>query len=185
DERKAADGHPIWPGAGCEPAAGAARTMRDPWPLVHPLLLLAILAEDVFAPVLDTLALVGLRTTPATDFSRHLAHLLLVGPGNLERGLIRALDRNALGDHEVHVVRETKLQLQVRALNAGAVTNTVDFQNFSKAVGHANHQVAHHGALHPPEGACALAVVTRLHRDAVTVNGHDHLIGNGHGQLAL
>src|SRR5262249_20561052 len=80
-------------------AGGARRAVRScPWPL----LLLPFLAAHVLEVVLDALPLVGLGPPQGPDLGRHLPDPLLVGAGDLERGLLLAdLDRDALGDREL------------------------------------------------------------------------------------
>src|SRR3990167_5775794 len=62
------------------------------------LLLLPFLAEDVFAAIGDTLALVRLGLAPAADFGGELANGLLVDTRNLDSGLIRRLHFESLGN---------------------------------------------------------------------------------------
>jgi hypothetical protein len=47
-----------------------------------------------------------------------------------------------------------------------AIADAGDQELLGEAVGHAGDQVLHQRALHAPEGARALGVVRRLHRDA-------------------
>src|SRR3546814_12916044 len=94
-----------------------------------------LLAEDELAAIFDALALIGLRLPPAADFSRHLADLLLVVARNFDRGLIRRLDRDALGHIEIDVVAVAKLQLQRLALRRGAIADAGDLQNLGETVG--------------------------------------------------
>src|SRR5471032_992515 len=54
-----------------------------------PLLLLAFLAEDVFAHVFHAFALVGLGRTVAANFGGNLADFLLVDSGNRDLGRLR------------------------------------------------------------------------------------------------
>src|SRR3546814_13692154 len=93
--------------------------------------------EDELAAIFDALALIGLRLPPAADFSRHLADLLLVVARNFDRGLIRRLDRDALGHIEIDVVAVAKLQLQRLALRRGAIADAGDLQNLGETVGDA------------------------------------------------
>src|SRR3546814_3447638 len=87
------------------------------------------------AAIFDALALIGRRLPPAADFSRHLADLLLVVARNFDRGLIRRLDRDALGHIEIDVVAVAKLQLQRLALRRGAIADAGDLQNLGETVG--------------------------------------------------
>src|SRR5690242_717877 len=94
--------------------------------MARPLLLLPFLAEDVLVHVFHTLALVGLRRTEAADFGGNVPDLLLVDAGHHDLGRLWRRDRDAFGNWKTHVVRETKLQLQVFALHRGAVANAGD-----------------------------------------------------------
>src|ERR1700712_3042404 len=85
------------------------------------LLLLPFLAEDILAGVLDALALVRLGLAPAAGFGGDLAGLLLVDARDVPRGGIGRLDLDALRDRVIDVVRIAELQLQVLALDCGAV----------------------------------------------------------------
>src|SRR5579872_7337111 len=67
------------------------------------LLLLAFLAENILAAIFDTLALVRLGLAPAANLGGDLADLLLVVTADLDRGLIRRLDRDPLGHLEIDV----------------------------------------------------------------------------------
>src|SRR6266571_470068 len=69
-----------------------------------PSLLLAFLAEDVFARVFDALALVGLGRPEIADLGRHLAHLLLVDAGDHDLGRARRGDLDAVRDRVADVV---------------------------------------------------------------------------------
>src|SRR5438045_1400857 len=62
------------------------------------LLLLAFLAQDVLACVLDALALVGLRLAVSADLGRDLADLLPVGAVDDDLGRLGQRDGDALGD---------------------------------------------------------------------------------------
>jgi hypothetical protein len=73
-----------------------------------------------------------------------------------------------VGRHrDVDVVAVAELQAQVLALHRGAVADARDLQRLGEALGHAGHQLLHQRALHAPEGPRLLAVIGRLHGNAV------------------
>src|SRR5690606_7617184 len=131
-------------GAGrCAAPTGAARPVRGcargstwrgaggqssfPWSLSPEaesrLGLLGFLADDVFAGVLDALALVRLRRAEAADLGGNLAALLPVGAADHGLGLRRGGDGDAFRRRVQHRVREAQRQVQVLALHGGAVTH--------------------------------------------------------------
>src|SRR5471032_2588982 len=122
-----------------------------------PLLLLAFLAEDVFANVFHAFALVRLRRAVAADFGGNLADFLFVDSGNRDLGRLRRHDGDAFRNLEVHVVGKTELQVQALALHHRAIADAVDLQLLFEALGHAVDQVGDQRARGPPQGARALA----------------------------
>src|SRR5215218_5108828 len=88
-----------------------------------PLLLLAFLAEDVFACVLHALALVGLGRPERADFCRDLPDLLLVDARDHDLGRLRRHDRDALGDRIDHVMAIAERDLQVLALQRRTIAD--------------------------------------------------------------
>ena len=68
---------------------------------------------------------------------------------------------------------------------SGAIADAGDEQLLGEAVGDARHQVLHHRALHAPEGAGALGVVGRLHRNAAVFERVADLVTQRHGEGAL
>src|SRR5262245_52727563 len=86
-----------------------------------PSLLLAFLAEDVFAGVLDALALVGLGRPVIANLGSYLADLLLVDAGHHDLGGLRRRDRDAVRDRVVDLVAVAELELQVLALHGGTI----------------------------------------------------------------
>src|SRR5665213_2303417 len=83
----------------------------------RPLLLLAFLAEDVFACVFHALALVRLRRAETTDLGGDMANFLLVHAGDDDLGRLRRRDGDALRDRKHDVVRKPELELQALALS--------------------------------------------------------------------
>src|SRR6185437_4795286 len=140
------------------------------------LFLLAFLAEDVFAGVLHALALVRLRRTPAADFGRHLADLLLVDAGDDDLGRLRRRDRDALRDRIVDVVREAELQVELLALHRRAIADAGDLQLLLEALGDAVDDVVHQRARGAPLREGALGLVTRLDLDPGLVHADRHVV---------
>src|SRR5215213_8111730 len=91
-----------------------------------PLLLLAFLAEDVFASILHALALVGLRRTERADFGGNLADLLLVDARDHDLGRLRRRDRDAFRNRIEHLMTVTERDLQVLALQRRAIADAGD-----------------------------------------------------------
>src|SRR5690606_596475 len=103
--------------------------------------LLGFLADDGFAGVLHTLALVGLGRTVAADLGGDFADALLVGTGNQDLGLGGGADGDAFRRLEQHRVRETERQAQVLALHRGTVADADQLELALEAFGHAMHHV--------------------------------------------
>src|SRR5258705_7486920 len=89
-------------------------------------LLLAFLAEDVFARVFDALALVRLRLAEGTDYRGDVSDLLAIDAGNDNLGGLAHGDRDALRNRIHDVVAIAELDLQVLALQRGAITDAVN-----------------------------------------------------------
>src|SRR6185312_16005487 len=96
--------------------------------LQRPLLLLAFLAEDVFAGVLHALALVGLRRPEIADLGGDLADLLLVRAGDGDLGRLRRHDRDAFRNRIDYVVAVAELKLKVLALDRGTIADAGDLK---------------------------------------------------------
>src|SRR3569623_940432 len=167
--------------ARCDCGDAAIRTEKDP----RSLLLLPFLAEDILAVVLDALALVRLGLAPAANLGGELADLLLVRPRNLDRGVVRGRDRQALGHDDIDVVAIAELKLELLALRIRTVADAGDQELLGEALGHAGHQVLHQRTLHAPKGARLLGVVGRLHADRVRLQVVRDQVGHRHGQGAL
>src|SRR4051812_27626624 len=95
------------------------------------------LSPDVLALVADALALVRLRRANLADLGGRLADLLLVGSahGDLRRG--RDLERDAGAGLDRHGMRVADLQLEVGALERGAVADALDLEALLEALRHA------------------------------------------------
>src|SRR5690606_5494449 len=151
--------------------------------LIEHLCLLGFLADDVFAGVLDALALVRLRRTEAADLGCNLADLLLVGAGDHDLGLGRGGDGDAFRGREQHRMREAQRQVQVLALHGGAVTHADQLELALEAFGNALDHVGHDRAQGSGQRH-QLDVVGRQGGDAVLDLDLD-AFGLGDRQVAL
>src|SRR5690606_15971208 len=118
--------------------------------IIHSLLLLAFLAHDALAGILHALALVGLGTAILADLGGDLADLLLVDARNGDLGRLRHSDGDAGRGLVHHVVAEAESQLQVLALERGAIADAVDLKLLLEAFLHAVQYVDDLGAGHAP-----------------------------------
>src|SRR5207244_5677634 len=84
--------------------------------------LLAFLAEDVLARVLDALALVRLGRPERADLGGDLSDFLAVDPGYHDLDRPRRHDRDAVGGRIGDVVAETGREKKVHSLNRRRVT---------------------------------------------------------------
>src|SRR5215212_5533803 len=96
---------------------------------------LAHLPLDVLALVADALALVGLRRPLLADDGGGLADLLLgVALDDHARGLGH-LELDPLGSGDLDRMRVAERELEVRALERGAVADALDLQRLGEAGG--------------------------------------------------
>src|SRR5262249_211351 len=130
--------------------------------MVASLLLLAFLAEDVLAGVLDALALPGLGRPEAADLGGPLADLLAVDAADHHLGRLRRRDRDAVRDRIDHVVAVAQRDLQVLALHGGAIADAGDLELPLEPLGDAGDEVRHQRARGAPHGARALGLVARV-----------------------
>src|SRR6185503_19681199 len=105
------------------------------------LLLLAFLHHDFLAGIAHALALVGFRRAVAPDHGRDLADLLAVYALYYDLRLARRLDRDAVRNRELDRVREAEGQVQVLALQGGAVADAYELELALEALGHARDHV--------------------------------------------
>src|SRR5260370_36246267 len=105
------------------------------------LLLLAFLAEDVFARISHALALIGLGRSEGADFRRHLANLLLVDARHHDFGRLRRHNRYAVRDRIDHVVAVAERDLQVLPLECGAITDAGDLEVALETLGGPGDQI--------------------------------------------
>src|SRR4051794_7100636 len=124
-----------------------------------PLLLLAFLAEDIFAFVSHALALVRLWRTILADLGGDLADLLAVGAGDHDFGRLRRHNGDAFRDRIDNIVAVAERELQVLALHGRAIADAGDFEFALEALGDAGHQIVHQRARGAPHGLGARAFV--------------------------
>ena len=91
----------------------------------------------MLAQVVDALALVRLRRTLGTDLGGNLADLLLVDALDVDVGVVRALEGDALRGGVDHRVRVTQGQIQVLALELNTVANAGELEDLGVALGDA------------------------------------------------
>src|SRR5262245_195178 len=135
-----------------------------------PSLLLAFLAEDVLAGILDALALVGLGRAEVANLGRHLADPLLVDAGHHDLGRLGRRDRDSLRDRIDDLMAVAELKLQVLALHGGAIADAGDLEPSLEALGHAGNHVGEQCPYGAPHGAGALAVVGRVDLDGAALH---------------
>ena len=66
----------------------------------------------MFVLVANALTLVGLRLPVTANFRGYLTNNLLVRTRNMDRRRTFTGDRDAFGNREIHIMRETELQVQ-------------------------------------------------------------------------
>src|ERR1700710_1399121 len=126
--------------------------------MTAPLLLLAFLAEDKFIGILHALALVGLRRTIAADLGGHLADALDVVAVDDDLGRLRNRDRDAFRDRVDDIVAVAERELQVLALQRGAIADPGDLKLLLKTLGDAGQQIRDLGPRGAVEGARAVGL---------------------------
>src|ERR1700722_14199683 len=148
-------------------------------------LLLALLAEDELARILDALALVGLGRPVVADIRRHLADLLLVDAGHHDLDRLRGHDGDAIGNRMDDVVAVAERDLQVLALHARPIADAGDLQPPLEALADAGDQIGDQRPRGAPQGARQLGLVARIDLDAAGLElGADVAVQNElHGAL--
>src|SRR5439155_17342081 len=148
------------------------------------LLLLAFLAEDLFAQIHDALALVWLRPAIAADLGCHLADALLVGTGDQDRGRLFAFDLDISWNWIVDVMAVSELQHQGLTLHGGTIADAADVEGLAIALGDAGQHVAHQIAGRAPHDARLLGRAPLLHPNLIILELHLNLAGDRHRQFA-
>src|SRR5262249_42183495 len=140
------------------------------------LLLLSFLAADALVLVFDALALVRLGLPEGADLGGHLADPLQIRPAYGDLSRLLAFDRHPRRNGIDDVMAEAELELQVLALDLGAVADAVDLEGLREALGNAGHHVVDKAARCSPERSRPLRLGTRSHHDlAVLQLGLDFL----------
>src|SRR5215212_3007543 len=104
------------------------------------------LPGDVFALVADALALVGLRRPLLADDGGDLADLLLGVALDDHARRLRDLELDPLRRLDRHGVRVAQRELEVDALELGAVADALDLERLAEAVGDPRDHVGDQGA---------------------------------------
>src|SRR5229473_2673648 len=146
--------------------------------------LLAFLAEDVLARVLDALALVRLGRPEPADLGRNLSDFLAVDPGYHDLDRPRRRDRDAVGDRIGDVVAESEREMQVLALHRRPVAHPGDLQSLLEALGDAGDQIVDQRARQTPHGAGTLGLGPRRHHDAAGLDSRRDVVGDHDFELA-
>src|SRR5262249_29717167 len=145
----------------------------------------ASLAEDDLLRIPDALPVVRLRLAERSDLGRRLPDLLRIDPGDDDLGRLRHRDRDTLRNRIDDVVRIAELQLQLLALQGGAIADPADLELALVALGDALDQLGHQGAIGPPHGARLLGVVARIDPHAAVFQLRRHLVVKNDLQGAL
>src|SRR5215212_3193312 len=101
------------------------------------------LPGDVLALVADALALVGLRRPLLADDRGDLSDLLLGVALDDHARRLRHFELDALRRLDRHGVRVPERELEIAALERGAVADALDLQGLREAAGDAFHHVRH------------------------------------------
>src|SRR6185295_18487888 len=135
---------------------------------------LAGLAADLLARVADALALVGLGLARRADGRGDLADQLLVDADDRQAGRALDLEADALGRVDLDRVAVAQVQLELAAVERGAIADARDLEALPIAVADPDHHVIDEG----PREAVELLVGLLLGR----AGDHDggRLAGDGH-----
>src|SRR5690606_17619504 len=149
------------------------------------LLLLAFLADDLFAGIAHALALVGLGFAVAANLGRNLANLLLVDAGDADFGRLADGERDALRRMVDYFMAEAERKLQVLALHGGTIADAGDLELPLETFLDALQNVDDLRARHAPLRAGRLGLVARLHGDLAVLHRHQNLFVHHEIQFAL
>src|SRR4051812_22677640 len=146
--------------------------------------LAGLLAQLLFG-VLDALVLVRVRHAQPADLRGHLADELLVDARDLQ--LLRRLgrERDARRRIDLHRVAEAKAQVQLLALEHGAVAGARDLEITSVSRRHAGHHVREERSREAVERARGLLVVRAGHDDRAVLALHRDVLVERRRELAL
>src|SRR5690349_12347427 len=99
---------------------------------------LAGLAADVLAGVAHALALVGLGLASRADLCGDLADQLLVDADDREARRVLDLEADAIGRIDLDRVAVAQVELELLAVERGAIADARDLEALAIAVGHAD-----------------------------------------------
>src|SRR6185436_12254016 len=136
---------------------------------------LAGLAPHVLAYVANALPLVGLGRTDRAKLSRNLTDQLLVGPFDLDHGVVVHRDLDALGRLVFHRVGVAYDQVHSIGLCLGLVADTLNLEVLAEALGHALHHVLHQRAGQAMERLVPLFFAGPGHGELIVAEGQLHL----------
>src|SRR3954465_15758627 len=136
---------------------------------------LAGLAAHLLAYVTNAFPLIGLRRTDRPKLGRNLSHQLLVGPFDLDHGVVVYRDLNALGRLVFHRMRVPHDQIHSIGLCLRLVSDTLDLQALGEALGYALHHVLHQGAGQPVKRLVPLFLGGPGDGELIVAEGQLHL----------
>src|ERR1700709_656058 len=153
--------------------------------MTAPLLLLAFLAEDKFIGILHALALVGLRRTVAADLGGDLADALDIVAVDDDLGRLRHRDRDAFRDRIDDVVAVAERQLEVLALQRGAIADAGDLELLLETLGDAGDQIGHLRTRGSVKRLGTVGLDPGCYRDHAVLELHFNVVMHDELKLAL
>src|SRR4029078_5420349 len=139
------------------------------------LLLLAFLAEDVFACVFHALALIRLRFAKRADLGRYMPYFLSVDPADHDFGRTRSGNGNALRYWINDVVTVAELDLQVLSLHGCAVVDAADLKPALEPFRYAGHYVRQQRTIGSPHSPRAFGLVAGVDAYLVALELRRHV----------
>src|SRR6188508_2213201 len=136
---------------------------------------LAGLATHLLACVANALPFVRLGWTDRAKLGRDLTHQLLVGPFDLDHGVVVYRDLDALGRLVFHRVGVAHDQVYTIGLCLGLVSDTLDLEVLAEALGHAFHHVLHQSAGQAVERLVPLFLAGPGNGELIVAEGQLHL----------
>ena len=146
---------------------------------------LAGLAQDPLTFVLDALALVGLGRTDAADLGRLVAHHLLVGTGDEDRGVVLDREGDSFGRDHLHRVAVAGADHELAPLDLGAVAHPDDLELAGEALAHPFHHVGDEGAAEAVALAGAAMAAGGAHHDAAVLLADADALGEDAAEFSL